>query len=192
MGWIRTLMTPHRILSGHCDISIIVCAVAGFKPMLHNTCIYGSIPGRAGVITFYTDKTGIYDLAVNNEDILFYWERELSIKTKQRLKIQATSRTYKNRGRPAKDSCDGVITDGEIWFKIYTICKLVLSGKPVSAATQIHGLDESMFRYYFNKFDSEGYQNWQDSKTLPHKSLTDVFVFKTHYITTQDNEEVLI
>ena len=118
-NWMRQSTSPWRLLSGYADPQHIVCAVAGTRPMLYGECVYGNIPNKAGIITFYTSTEGVYELAKLTDGIHYYWERP---KTKRSQNKKQRLPTATKRTKATADEPWHVWDEQQIKQKIYDIC----------------------------------------------------------------------
>ena len=117
--WMQQSMSPWRLLQGYADPQHVVCAVAGTRPMLYRDCIYGNIPNKSGIITFYTDYEGVYELAQLTDGIHYYWERPRTDRSKNKKRKLPTAT---KRSKATVDEPWHAWDEQQIKQKIYDIC----------------------------------------------------------------------
>jgi len=168
--WIRNTTSPHRMIQNFMDISKIVCAVAGTRPMIYGDCVWGCIPGRAGVFTFYYTSEGIEEMARLTDGIHYIWSRQPTKRSQEKEALP----TINKRGRPTLDEPWHAWDDDEIKQKLYDICKdLVETNDSLEVVCFRHSMTHYGFKSLFEMYGVEYYE-WTNYQKIP-----------THFNTTE-------
>ena len=177
MLWMRSVQIPTKLVAGYADITVIVCAVAGSKPLILDHTIYGKMPNRCGYISLFTDVTGVYDMAMSNPNIYYYWERERPASGY----ILPPMPTLFVRGRLSADEPWHKWNEGVIADKIISICEdSITSKEPIDIVCYSHGLNHWGFRELFQTRYPEEYMRYEKYQEVPtheelHKTLSKRF-----------------
>jgi hypothetical protein len=166
--WIRKINSPHRLLENVMDVSNIVCAVAGTRPLIYNDTIYGQLPGRSGVFSFYTESEGVYELARLTDGIVYYWDRK---RPKIGIKVSKTklpSMHDLGRGQKPHDEPWHHWDEQTMGEHIIRICESVVYDRlSVEDACELHGLTHWGFESLFQHIWPLKYYVWKKNKTIP-------------------------
>lgn len=162
--WIRTISSPHRMIQSFMDVSRILCGVAGTRPMIYGDyCIWGKIPGREGIFTFYESSEGIEELARLTDGIHYIWSRKATKRSQEKEALPTVSK----RSRPTPDEPWHAWDDDEIKQKLYDICRdLVETNDSLDVVCFRHSMTHYGFKSLFEMYGVEYYE-WTNYKTIP-------------------------
>jgi hypothetical protein len=166
--WIRAVHSPHKICQGYIDVKHIVAAVAGTRPMVLGNTIYGSIPGKAGVFSFFTRREGVEELARLTDGIHYYWERERTKKSYDDPYYVMPSTSEKPRAtleEPWHDWNNEIIAN-----KIIQICEdSICTNDRLDEICFRNGLSHFGFDRLFQQRWPLEYYEFKKNKTIPTK-----------------------
>jgi len=161
--WIRGISSPHRMVQSYMDISKLVCAVAGTKPMIHGECVWGQIFGRPGIFTFYYTSEEIEQRAKLTDGIHYIWSRQPTKRSQEKEALPTVSK----RSRPTPDEPWHAWDDDQIKQKLYDICKdLVETNDSIEVVCFRHSMTHYGFRALFEMYGVEYYE-WTNYKKIP-------------------------
>lgn len=162
--WMRQVTIPSKILQNYADASEIVCAVAGTRPLILGETIYGTMPGRAGVISFYKSSDGVYDIARATPSIHYYWDRNPTKKSQTITDLP----TMQTRGRPTLDEPWHNWSDDRIARTIVAICEdLQTSTDTIEIVCVAHGINHWGFEAIFQQRWPYEHALWKKYKKIP-------------------------
>jgi len=164
--WIRGIHSPQKIVQSFIDVTHIQAAVAGTKPMILGNCIWGSIPGRSGVFTFYTHNDNVEEMARLTDGVHYFWSR-LQTKRSKLENAELNLPTLNDRGRPTSNEPWHGWSEEKIKQTIYNICvDLKSSNESTDVICLKHGLHHWGFRALFELYGIEYYE-WTNHQKLP-------------------------
>jgi hypothetical protein len=167
--WIRSVHSPYRIVQGYIDVTHIVAAVAGTRRLILGNTIYGSIPSKAGVFSFFTDKQGVKELAMQTQGIHYYWERERTKKSYDDPYYMMP--TTSEKPRATLEEPWHAWNNETIAKKIIEICEdLVYTNDRLDAICYRNGMSHFGFDQLFQQRWPYEYYRFKKYKEIPQRS----------------------
>lgn len=163
-NWMRGLHVPVRIINGIMDISQIVYAVGGSKPLIVGDTVYGRVMGKPGYISFYTTTENMYDQILKHPDSYYYWSRERPSKGY----VNPPMPSFNIRGRTSPDEPWHSWSETKIANKIVAICEdSVKSKDPIDIICLVNDLSHWGFIELFQSRYPEHYYEYTKHKKIP-------------------------
>lgn len=171
--WISRIKLPYKLLPGEDRFSPIICAVAGTVPLLipGGHSIWGSLPGKPGVFTFYTYSEGIEAAAESTPGIYYYWDRSPTVKQLSEKFDQNLPRVSETtRGAKPLDEPWHWWDDETMFAHIRKVCSLVVEQNVSELeACSMAGITHWGFNALFQYKWPVKYHEWKTSSTIPEK-----------------------
>ena len=161
--WYGILNVPTKTVMGIMDATDIVGCVAGTKPLLRGNTVYGRPPGRAGYLSFYTDIAGLWDAAINNPDIYYYWSRPRPLKGTHTTPL---TKAY-TRGRNPNDEPWHKWSDGKIAEVIAAVALDLTENHDINSVCLQHGISHFGFKELFQSRYPEAYIKYAKYNKIP-------------------------
>jgi hypothetical protein len=165
-AWIKSVQTPYKLCQGYTSVIHIVAAVAGTRKMVLGNTIYGSLPNRAGVFSFFTDSAGVFELAQQTPGIHYYWERERT--KRSQLEVYYEMPTTSEKPRATLEEPWHAWDNPTIANKIIGICEdLVYTNDPIVEVCVRNGMSHFGFDSLFKQRWPYEYYRFKKYKAIP-------------------------
>jgi len=166
--WIRGITSPHKLIQSITDVGNICCAVAGTRPLIYGRTLYGQLPGRSGIFSFYTESTGVYELARLTDGIVYYWERQKPKRGYELEQDKLPTMAPSHRGVKPKDEPWHRRDEATMRKHVIRICESHIYDRlPIEEACELHSLSHWGFETLFQSKWPVDYYEWKKNKTIP-------------------------
>ncbi len=172
-SWLGNIERPDRYLRTYMNMTHVMrldCIIAGTKFIdMDREQVFGNpFPKRWGKLSFYYDRTGVYDRVKNDPDIFFYWERLPEHGEKKTIEPPVASYSHFGRGRPSHEAYHDWDED-EIRKQLIQMCEKVNSGIRLEEACMLHGISMWTFKQLFQLRYPGEYYEWTTNRKIPQK-----------------------
>jgi hypothetical protein len=154
------------MLQSFADPRFLVCAVAGTRPLVVGPTIFGTLPGKRGVISLFTSTEQVYELAQQEPGIHYYWSRQPTKRCK--TTPYYTMPTTSAKPRPTAEEPWHGWTNEQIADRIIAMCEeLAYTRETIDEVSVRHGLSHFGFERLFQQRWPLEYYAWKKNKTIP-------------------------
>ena len=164
--WMATTTSPHKMVASFTDVSDIVCAVAGLKPLIVNKTLWGKLPGKEGFISFYTSTDSVYEAASIDPNSYYYWERN----PPKHRQVDPIMPSIKEgiKGASRTDEPWHKWSESKIQDKIINICEQSkYTNYPIDEICLMNELSHWGFEALFQSRYPEQFYEYKTSKKIP-------------------------
>lgn len=164
-AWMRTAQSPHKMATAYTDIGTIMCCVGGTRALITDNCIWGTLPGKQGVLTYFEHSDGIYELARLTDGIHYYWDRKATARSQQLQTPEMPSTLLKVRASP--DEPWHRWSEETIARNIIHVCESFAQSDDLPSACLAQGLSPWGFDALFKSRYPYEYSKWKKNKEIP-------------------------
>lgn len=172
-SWLKGIARPDRYLRqfmSHDHMMQIDCIVSGAKFIdMEREQIWGSpfrTSNRRGKISFFFDRSGVYDRVKDDPDIFMYWERLPEHGEARPIEPPKARSSHVGAGRPSHEACHDW-DEAEIRTQITEICKKVNHGMRLDEACMLHNISMWSFKQLFQLRYPGEYYEWTNNRKIP-------------------------